>query len=222
MHKIETRTLHQEVVDQVREMIRRGQLVKGQKVDERFLCESMGVSRTPVRESLRILHSEGLIDLVPHRGAFVREPPIEEIKDMFEVMSLLEGMCARVATQKMTEKDLKKIEALHQKLEGHYGKRDHESYLDTNNVLHTFIQELSGNKTLNEVITGLRQKILLYRHRQLYHQNRFEESIQEHRDILEAFRMKDAARAEASMKRHLMKQCEALIELYAHGPAEDR
>lgn len=220
MHKIETRTLHQEVVDQVREMIRRGQLVKGQKIDEKFLCESMGVSRTPVRESLRILHSQGLIDLIPHKGAFVREPPIEEIRDMFEVMSLLEGMCARVDTQKMNEKDLKKIEALHQRLEGHYRNLDHEAYLDTNNVLHTFIQELSGNKTLNEVIAGLRQKILLYRQKQLYHKNRFEQSIQEHRDILEAFRKKDAALAEAAMKRHLMKQCEALVELYARGQAE--
>jgi signal transduction histidine kinase len=80
--------------------------VRGQKIDEKFLCQTMGVSRTPVRESLRILNSEGLVDLIPHKGAYVSQPPIEEIRDMFEVMSVLEGMCARLATLKMSEKDL--------------------------------------------------------------------------------------------------------------------
>jgi DNA-binding GntR family transcriptional regulator len=220
MHKIQAKILHQEVANQIREMIRNGTLVKGQKVNEKQLCESMGVSRTPVRESLRMLSSEGLIDLIPHKGAYVSQPPIKEISDMFEVMSVLEGTCARLATKKMTEKNLAKIEALHQKLEKHYRKRDHEGYLDNNKTYHVFIQELSGNKVVNDVINGLRQKILLYRHRQLYQPERFDQSIQEHRDLLEAFRKRDAALAEKLMKRHLIKQCEALVGLYASKEEE--
>jgi DNA-binding GntR family transcriptional regulator len=201
-------------------MIRNGILVKGQKINEKHLCESMGVSRTPVRESLRMLSSEGLIDLIPHKGAYVSQPPIKEMSDMFEVMSVLEGTCARLATKKITEKSFRKIEALHQKLEKHYRIRDHKAYLDNNNTYHVFIQELSGNKVLNNVINGLRQKILLYRHRQLYQPERFEQSIQEHRDLLEAFRKRDAALAERLMKRHLNKQCEALVGLYASKEGE--
>jgi DNA-binding GntR family transcriptional regulator len=215
MHRIQAKILHQEVVNQIREMIRNGVLVKGQKINEKHLCESMGVSRTPVRESLRILSSEGLIDLIPHKGAYVSQPPIKEISDMFEVMSVLEGTCARLAAKRMTEKKFRKIETLHQKLEKHYRNRDHEAYLDNNNTYHVFIQELSGNKVVNDVINGLRQKILLYRHRQLYQPERFDQSIQEHRDLLEAFRKRDAALAERLMKRHLIKQCEALVGLYA-------
>jgi DNA-binding GntR family transcriptional regulator len=214
MQKIRAKTLHQEVAEQIREMIRKGTLVRGQKIDEKVLCEAMGVSRTPVRESLRILHSEGLIDLVPHKGAFVSQPRIEDIKDMFEVMSVLEGMCARVATKKIKDRDLKKIEGLHEKLEWHYRNRDHKAYLNVNNVLHVYIQQLSGNKALIEVINALRGKISLYRHRQLYHKDRFDRSIQEHRDILEAFRKGNPALAEATMKKHLMKQCEALVDVY--------
>ena len=80
-----------------------------------------------------------------------------------------------------------------------------------------FVQELCGNKVLNEVINGLRQKILLYRHRQLYQPERFDHSIQEHRDLLEAFRKRDANLAEASMKKHLSNQCKALVACYSKG-----
>jgi DNA-binding GntR family transcriptional regulator len=78
-----------------------------------------------------------------------------------------------------------------------------------------FIQNLSGNKVLNDVINGLRQKILLYRHKQLYQPERFQESIKEHRDLMVAFRKREAVLAENVMKRHLIKQCEALVGLYA-------
>jgi DNA-binding GntR family transcriptional regulator len=221
MQKIRAKTLHQEVAEQIREMIRKGTLVRGQKIDEKVLCEAMGVSRTPVRESLRILHSEGLIDLIPHKGAYVSQPRIEEIKDMFEVMSVLEGMCARVATQKMKEKDFRKIEALHKKLEWHYQNRNHEAYLDVNNDLHVCIQQLAGNKALLEVINALRGKISLYRHRQLYHKDRFDRSMQEHRDVLEAFRKRNSDVAESIMKNHLIKQCEALMDLYTEKEGKD-
>ncbi len=133
---------------------------------------------------------------------------------MFEVMSVLEGTCARLAAKKMEEKDFRKIEALHKELEKYYSKQDHEAYLENNNAYHVFIQELPGNKVLDDVINGLRQKILLYRHRQLYQPERFKQSIQEHRDLLEAFRKRDAALAERLMKKHLLKQCEALVGLY--------
>jgi len=215
LQKIRVKTLHQEVAERIREMIRRGDMVSGQKVDEKRLCESLGVSRTPVRESLRILHSEGLIDLIPHKGAYISTPKIEEITDMFEVMGMLEGMCARLATERMSARDLKKIRSLHKELERHYANQDRERYLEDNHILHVLIQELSGNKALQDVLNGLRQKILLYRHRQLYQKNRFDQSIREHREILAAFESGDARLAEISLKRHLEKQCEALVDYYA-------
>ena len=152
MHKIRTKTLHQEIVAQIQEMLRKGILVKGQKIDEKRLCESMGVSRTPVREALRLLKSEGLIDLIPHKGAYVSQPCIEEINDMFEVMSVLEGTCARLAATHMKEKDFKRIESLHAEIEEHYRNWDYEAYLKRNHVFHIFVQELAGNKVINDVV----------------------------------------------------------------------
>jgi DNA-binding GntR family transcriptional regulator len=222
MHKIRATTLHQEIVSRIRKMVQKGTLVRGQKVNEKDLCESMGVSRTPVREALRQLTSEGLIQLIPHKGAFVSQPCIEEISDLFEVMSVLEGTCARLAATHMKERDLQKIETLHKELEAHYQNRDHEAYLKTNHVFHVFIQELTGNRVLNDVINGLRQKILLYRQRQLYQPERFDQSVQEHRNLLRAFRTRDPDSAESLMKHHLLMQCKALVGLYANKEAEER
>ena len=148
MHKIQAKTLHQEIANQIRGMIRNGILIKGQKIDEKYLCESMGVSRTPVRESLRILSSEGLIDLVPNRGAYISQPPIKEIKDMFEVMSVLEGTCARLATKKMEEKDFRKIEALHKKLENTTANRIMRRTSKTTTNIMSLFRNCPGTRSL--------------------------------------------------------------------------
>jgi DNA-binding GntR family transcriptional regulator len=115
----------------------------------------------------------------------------------------------------MNEKDLRKIVSLHEELEEYYRNRDHEAYLKKNHVFHVFVQELAGNKVLNGVIDGLRQKILLYRQKQLYQPERFDQSVQEHRDLLQAFRKKDPDLAELLMKQHLLMQCKALVGFYA-------
>jgi DNA-binding GntR family transcriptional regulator len=167
-----------------------------------------------VREALRILHTVGLVDLIAHKGAYVTQPSIEEIREFFEVMSVLEGTCAGLAASRMTKEDLSKIEALHRSLEEHFRRRDHETYLETDHYIHLMIQQLSGNKFLNDVLNGLRQKVLLYRHRQPYYKDRFEKSMQEYRLILEALQEGDPSHADEAMKGHLTHQCEALVDLY--------
>lgn len=209
--KIPIKPLHQEVADRVRELIVSGVLKRGDRIVETEMCSSLGISRTPLREALRILSSEGLIEVIPNKGAYVAQPSMKDIREMFEVMSILEGACARVAAERMSEKDFKKIEVTHQLLELHYEAKDHEQYLQVNHSYHVLVQDMAGNKVLDEVINGLRQRILLYRYRQLYQPDRFSASIQEHRDLLEAFRRRDAEAAESIMKRHLMNQCEALV-----------
>jgi DNA-binding GntR family transcriptional regulator len=213
IYKIQVKTLHQEVAQQIQEMIYSGELLKGQKINEKQLSEMLGVSRTPIREALRILNSEGLIDLVPHKGPFVSEFTAKEIKDMFEVMSVLEGTAARQATVNMTSEQFSRIESLHKELEIHYRNKDHKRYLEINNVLHLFVQEIAGNKALNSVVRGLRQKILIYRHKQLYQPKRFSRSIQEHRDLLHAFLLRDSSLAEVIMRQHLIAQSEALVRV---------
>jgi DNA-binding GntR family transcriptional regulator len=214
LNRIDIRTLHQDVAGRIREMIRKGALVRGQRIIEAELCEQMGVSRTPLREALRVLESEGLVELFPHKGVHIRQPSMNEIQEMFEVMGVLEGTCARMTAQKITAAGWRKIQRLHRKLETHYAAGDREKYIAANNVFHALIQELAGNRVLDDIVHRLREKVALYRHQQIYEHRRFDESIREHREILEALRRRDSDAAETCMKRHLDRQCKALIHLY--------
>jgi DNA-binding GntR family transcriptional regulator len=210
---IEKKTLHEEIANNLRELIMSGELQEGDKIKEDELCSSMGISKTPLREALRVLSVEGLIKLVPNRGSFVSTPTFEEIREMFDVMSVLEGICARAAAEKMSAKDLAALEKLHDRLENNFKRRAQREYIRINNQFHSFVQELAGNRTLNQIVNGLRQKILIYRYQSLNLPERFEQSIQEHRDLIEAFRKKDPKKVETLMRRHLKKQCDALEKL---------
>ena len=211
--KIEKATLHMRIADSLREMIMTGELKEGDRINENELCSAMGISKTPLREALRVLSGEGLISVVPNRGSFISKPTLSEIREMFEVMSVLEGVCARAAAAKMDSAQLHVLEKLHDGLEGEFQRRDPKAYIRINNRYHAFVQELAGNRTLNQIVDGLRKKILMYRFQSLNLPGRFEESIREHRELLDAFRDRRAQKAERIMKGHLMKQSAALEKL---------
>ncbi len=213
MKAIQKKTLHEEIANNLREMIMSGELREGDKIKENELCELMDISKTPLREALRVLSAEGLIRLIPNRGSYVTTPTFKEIKEMFDVMSVLEGVCARTAAEKMSNIDYEKLKKIHLQLEENFRLKNQKNYIRNNNKYHSFVQELAGNKTLNQIVNGLRQKILLYRYKSLNLSGRFEQSIQEHRDLLEAFRKRDAEKAELLMKSHMKKQSEALEKL---------
>ena len=214
VRRIPVRALHETVANRIREMIRKGDLTTGQRIVEKRLCQELGVSRTPLREALRTLSSEGLVELVPHRGAFVSKPTMAEVRDMFEAMSVLEGTCARLAAERMTGADLERLERLHRRLEHAYADRDPESYIQANHAYHTLVQKAAGNRTLDGILSGLRHKAFLHRYRQLYQPDRFRASMEEHRRLMEAFRRRDPGAAERVMREHLINQCEALVHVY--------
>ncbi|MBW2112679.1 MAG: GntR family transcriptional regulator [Deltaproteobacteria bacterium] len=167
MRAIKKKTLHQEIADTLRDMIMSGELREGDKIRENELCGLMGISKTPLREALRVLSAEGLIKLIPNRGSYVTVPTFEEIKEMFDVMSVLEGVCARTAAEKMKDRDFLRLEKIHKRLEENFRERDQKAYIQQNNSYHAFVQKLAGNRTLNQIVNGLRQKILLYRFQSL-------------------------------------------------------
>ena len=217
--KFKKATYHVQIADILRDMIMTGKLKEGDKVNEGKLCETMGISKTPMREALRVLSVEGLIRLVPNRGAFVTKPEFEEIAEMFDVMSLLEGFCAHRACEKMTSRKFAHLEKLHAKLEENFERHDQEEYIRVNHQYHSLVQEIAGNRTLNQIVDGLRKKILLYRFQSLNLPDRFASSIREHRDLLEAFRQRDDSRAEALMRQHLQNQTQALKNLVEQSQA---
>ena len=210
MKKIQPGYLAQQAADRIRDMIRNGSLKLGGRILEAPMCAAMGVSRTPLREALRILSSEGLIESIPNRGSYVAQPTIEAVGEMFFVMAILEGTCARLCVQRLDKKGLQRLDDLFGKLEQHCRVEDREKYMAVNHRFHSLVQELAGNQVLSRVIDGLRQKILLYRYRQIYLPNRLQESMQEHRALQKALRGKKPDEAEACMRAHLTRQFDAL------------
>lgn len=219
MKKIQPGYLAQQAADRIRDMIRRGTLKTGDRILEEPMCAAMGVSRTPLREALRLLTAEGLIRSIPNRGSYVAQPSTDDVAEMFFVMSVLEGTCARLCAQHLEPAGLRRLDHLFERLEEHCRAQDREKYMAVNHRFHSLVQELAGNRVLGGVIDGLRRRILLHRYRQIYQPHRLNASMQEHRDLQRAFRERDPAAAESCMRTHLMRQFEALRSVLAGGTA---
>ncbi len=213
--KIPTSSLSRKVTDDIRRLIHRNKLVSGEKLCEQKLCDQLGVSRTPLREALRVLSAEGLVQLIPNKGAYVVEVSIGELRHMFETMSILEGSCARLAAERLTDADLEELERLHGLLKERYKANDPHGYVSYNKDYHVYIQEKTDNPVLSKIVTQLREVLQLHRYRQIYRPGRMEDSMEEHRRLMEAFRARDGERAERVMRTHLLKQYEALVIYYA-------
>jgi DNA-binding GntR family transcriptional regulator len=208
--RISTTALYQEVATRLRSRIYSQDLLPGVAIDEKALAEEYGISRTPMREALKVLHSEGLVVLEPRRGCFVTELKQQDIDELFPLMALLEGRCAYEAVKKAKPADIKRIEDLHNKLEKLAAAGDVDKYFEQNCMFHELVQKLSGNNWLERTTNDLRKFLKLLRGRQLHLPGRLQESLSEHRMLLAAFQNHNSAAAEKIMHDHLMSQYAAL------------
>lgn len=206
-------SLHDEVAQQLRERIFSGELLPGSFLDEHALAEQMSISRTPLREALKVLTAEGLVRHEPRRGCFVNEVTDADLDDIFPVLALLEGRCAFEAAQHASDTDLVALEVLHDKLNRHAKARRINDYYAANYAIHEAIITLAGNRWLAQVIGDLRKIMKLARLQQLHAPGRLEESLAEHMAVFAALKARDAQAAEAAMRTHLNRQQEALREL---------
>ena len=206
-------SLHDEVATRLRERIFSGELAPGSFLDEVRLAEEMEISRTPLREALKVLTAEGLVRHEPRRGSFVNEVTEQDLDEIFPVIALLEGRCAHEAALNATDADLQALEALHDKLSRHAKARRINDYYAANFAIHEAIIALAGNRWLAQVITDLRKIVKLARLQQLHAPGRLDQSLSEHLAVFAALKARDAEGAEAAMRTHLTRQREALREL---------
>ncbi len=206
-------SLHDEVADRLRERIFAGQLTPGSFVDEVALCAELAISRTPLREALKVLTAEGLVRHEPRRGCFVNEVTERDLDEIFPVIALLEGRCAHEAALRASDADLAALEALHDKLQKAARHKRIVDYYDTNYTIHEAIITLADNRWLAQVIGDLRKILKLARLQQLHAPGRLEQSLSEHMAVFAALKARDAEGAEAAMRTHLTRQREALREL---------
>jgi DNA-binding GntR family transcriptional regulator len=215
---IARRALYQEVAERLRQLIFSGALAPGAWIDERALVERFGISRTPLREALKVLHAEGLVRLTPRRGSFVAgELTPQDLDELFPLMALLEGLCALEAVRKATPDDVRRLEALHDRLERLAAAGDVDRYYEHNYAFHEAVQELAANPWLSRTVSELRRFLRLLRGRQLRVPGRLQASLAEHRRFMEALARRDAEEAERVMRAHLMAQRAALAAQDAAG-----
>jgi len=208
--KLNNRPLYEDVADRLREQIFSKLLAPGSWLDEQSLAEQFGISRTPMREAIKVLASEGLVTIKIRRGAYVTEVARKDLEQIFTILSLLEGEAARETATKATEEELNQLDYWHHLLEKAAADRDIEQFFEINGKFHELIQEIAGNRWMNGVIADLRKVLKLHRRESLTSTGRLQNSLIEHRAILNALLKRDQAGAESAMRQHLARGLEAL------------
>jgi DNA-binding GntR family transcriptional regulator len=206
-------SLHDEVAAKLRERIFSGALAPGSFIDEPALCTELSISRTPLREALKVLTAEGLVRHEPRRGCFVSQITEQDLDEIFPVIALLEGRCAYEAARNASDADLAALEQLHDRLQRHAKARRINEYYETNFAIHEAIIVLADNRWLAQVIGDLRKLVKLARLQQLHAPGRLEQSLSEHLAVYAALKARDAEGAEAAMRTHLTRQRVALRDL---------
>ncbi|MCR2810522.1 MULTISPECIES: GntR family transcriptional regulator [unclassified Microbacterium] len=215
-----------ELRDLIEEAIVTGVYAPGQRLDEVKLASRFGVSRTPVREALRQLEATELVDIQPHRGAFVKVIAIPEMLQMFEVMAELEGLCARLAARRCTEKQLRDLEGAHAACAATLQSADADEYYYANETFHKLLYAASGNSFLTRMATSLQTRLKPFRRLQLRVPGRMLNSSAEHGAIVTALRAADASSAEQLAVAHVTVQGDRfgdfLAALGSRGPEENQ
>ncbi len=189
---IRHRSLHDDVALMLREMITDGELRPGEKIVEQLLCERFGVSRTPLREALKVLAAEGLVDLLPRRGAVVAQITVAEIEELFPVMGALEALAGKLAMDRITDRDVEKLSKLHEKMMSCFNQRDQKNYIKVNREIHEAIFEMAANGALTSLYHQLLSKIHMVRFVARKTSLQWERATQDHEKIMMAIEQRDA------------------------------
>ena len=201
------RALYQEVAEQLRQRIFNRTLEPGGWIDELKIAEEFGISRTPLREALKVLAAEGLVTMKVRRGAYVTEMSDKDLRDVYHLLGLLESDAAAVVATSASAAQRQSLQDLHDELEGAIGER--ERFFAINERFHLLVLELANNRWRCQMVSDLRKVMKLNRHNSLLKQGRIEESLHEHRAILAAILAGDAPASRQAMQAHFAHGLEA-------------
>ena len=205
-------SLHDELVARIRELIDNGELAPASRVPEKALCERFGVSRTPLREALKVLASEGLIELLPQRGARVARLTLAAVEDMFPVVGALEGLAGELACQRISDEEISAIAVLHNNMVVAFERRDRPTYFAINQQIHERILDATRNETLIGTYRGLAGRIRNARYIANMSESRWRKAVAEHEAILAALTRRDGAGLARILRTHLANKCATVKE----------
>ena len=201
------RALYEDVAERLRNQIFTRQLEPGAWIDEMKLAGEYGISRTPLREALKVLAVEGLVEMKPRRGAYVAEMSRDDVAQVYHLLALLESDAAGQVAREASDEQLAALQAIHDQLERQVRQRD--AFFATNERFHMALLEIAGNRWRRQIVADLRKVMKLNRHHSLFKQGRLADSLAEHRLVMEALRKRHATRATALMRAHFESGLEA-------------
>jgi DNA-binding GntR family transcriptional regulator len=201
------RALYEEVAELLRQRIFNRELAPGSWIDELKLAEEYGISRTPLREALKVLATEGLVTMKVRRGAYVTEVSERDLADVYHLLALLESDAAGVVAAKASDAQIKELSALHKELEKAVNER--ERFFEINETFHMRLLEIADNRWRDQMVADLRKVMKLNRHNSLLKSGRIEESLAEHQGIMNALLARDAAATVQAMQAHFQNGLEA-------------
>ena len=214
-------SLHDGVVDAVRNMIFDGELIGGQRVPEKLICEKLSISRTPLREALKVLASEGLLTLPPNRGARVNRLKAEDVDDMFPVMGALEALAGELVCEKISDAQIDEIRSLHYQMAADHKNGNLSGYFDLNQRIHAGIMAATKNAALGDLYALLAGRIRMARYRANFSQQRWDQAMAEHEKILDALVARDNARLTQMLRTHLKNTCDTVKSMIESGDTRE-
>ncbi|PMS22552.1 GntR family transcriptional regulator [Trinickia dabaoshanensis] len=213
--KVARQQLHDTVVDHLRTFIVEGLLAPGMKLNERELCERLGVSRTPLREAFKVLAVEGLVELLPNRGAIVSQMSEVEIREMFELMSGLEAFSGELACERITAAELAEIKVLHYEMLACHAQHDLPGYYARNRAIHDRINEAARNSALRQIYAATNRRLQAMRFRSNYSASKWESAVRDHEEMIRALEARDGKKMAAILRAHLLAKRDAVLGLAA-------
>jgi DNA-binding GntR family transcriptional regulator len=200
---IERRSLHDEVVTRVRDMITEGTLAPGTRIHEGQLCAALGISRTPLREALKFLASEGLIDLVASRGAVVKSFGAKDIRDMLDLLGVLEAFAGRLACRDASDADIAGVRALHDRMTDRYAARDRLEYFKLNQQIHSAILRISGNAALAAAHASIQSRLKRIRYIGNSEPSKWRDAMAEHDAMIRHLEARDGEALAKILAKHM-------------------
>ncbi|QTL02101.1 GntR family transcriptional regulator [Aquabacter sp. L1I39] len=204
-----------QVADRLRDRIIRGELPPGGRIVERSLCEAMAVSRTPLREALKLLEAEGLVEISQNKGARIMSFTPAEASNLFEVIAGLESLAAELAVMRMTPADLAELDDLHARMLDHYQRQEKDPYFALNSAIHDTVVRLSANPILISTHAGLMLRARRGRYMAIVAPDRWAESVGEHEALMSALHARDGVAAGRVWRRHLIRTGETVCAVLA-------
>jgi DNA-binding GntR family transcriptional regulator len=209
--------LHQEVATRLRQRIVEGEIAPGAKLNERELSAALEVSRTPLREAIKMLAAEGLVELLPNRGAVAAQMKRQDVVDTFEVIAGLEAQSGELAAQRITETELAEIRALHYEMLAAYTRRDLPTYYRLNARIHECINLAARNPVLTHTYRTVNARVQALRFRSNFDERKWKRAVQDHEEMISRLSARDATGLRTLLVKHLEHKRDAVLDLMRRG-----